>query len=91
MLHPQHKLLFWKIHTNSLPTRARLQICLKLVNIDCLICGADCESIVHLFTKCPLIAAIWANSAWQLRIDRLITPNLIDCMMDILHPQPKLV
>lgn len=88
-LHPRHKLLIWRILTESLATKDRLKKIMLFPHLICDICGQKEESMTHLLIECPFIMAVWVNSPWQLRLDRLNPPSLAAWIFDILNIKPK--
>lgn len=84
LLHPHHQLLLWRILSGSLATKDRLKNIIPITHAGCEICGFDEESLAHLFMHCPLAVALWANSPWQLRLDRPPFPSLSAWISDLL-------
>lgn len=63
-LHHRHKLLIWKLLSNCLATKERLQYFISSSELHCCVCGCDRETISHSFIHRPLSILIWVNSAW---------------------------
>ncbi|KAL5575925.1 hypothetical protein UlMin_017624 [Ulmus minor] len=66
---PRHKLLWWKLLIDSLPTREHLSVCFNIDNLSCPVCHSDFENILHLFLFCDLARRMWFASPWNLRLD----------------------
>ncbi|KAL5549176.1 hypothetical protein UlMin_004407 [Ulmus minor] len=72
----RHKLLWWNILTNSLPTRNRIHSCFNIDNLTCPICNSNSKNILRLFMFCDLARRMWFASPWNLRLDleELVSP-----------------
>lgn len=90
-LHPRHQLIFWRVLSNNLPTHDRLQRFMAIPGCLCYLCNGHTESLSHLFVSCPLTIMIWANSPWQLQVEHLIRPSLIEWILGILQPHSKFI
>ncbi|KAL5545866.1 hypothetical protein UlMin_005553 [Ulmus minor] len=74
---PRHKVLWWQILSNCLPTRTRIQICLPNIDSQCPICANNVESALHLLIYCDvakhncdqilLFASIMFDMVWSCR------------------------
>ncbi|KAL5565972.1 hypothetical protein UlMin_029136 [Ulmus minor] len=68
---PRHKLLWWQILSDCLPTRTRLYRCLPDIDTCYPLCGHDLESLLHLLLYCDIVKLIWFSLPWNIRSDSL--------------------
>ncbi|KAL5543569.1 hypothetical protein UlMin_007353 [Ulmus minor] len=68
---PRHKLLWWQILSNCLPTKTRINRCIPGIDILCPLCGFGSESLLHLLLYCDFVKVIWFSSPWNMRPDDL--------------------
>ncbi|KAL5581946.1 hypothetical protein UlMin_014388 [Ulmus minor] len=68
---PRHKILWWQILSNCLPTRTRIQRCLPDIDTQCPICANNVESALHLLIYCDVAKVIWFASPWNVRSNNL--------------------
>ncbi|KAL5568671.1 hypothetical protein UlMin_025246 [Ulmus minor] len=74
---PHHKLLWWQILSDCLPTRTRLFRCWPDIDTRCPLCGHDLESLFHLLVYCDIVKLIWFSSPWNIRSDSLSLSTLL--------------
>ena len=83
-------MFFWRLGTNTIPTKENL---LQRIGIDdpsCVLCGCEIESSCHIFLKCPVAKAIWHSSCWGLRADELHISSSSDIVKLVLNPPQAL-
>ncbi|KAL5553326.1 hypothetical protein UlMin_040727 [Ulmus minor] len=68
---PRHKLLWWQILSNCLPTKTRINRCIPGIDTICPLCGLGSESLLHLLLFCDIAKVIWFSSPWNIRYDAL--------------------
>lgn len=66
-----------------LPTANNLARFIGSVDDMCLPCGSENEILDYLFIHCPFTIALWLNSKWQLRIDRIHLRNISVWITDL--------
>lgn len=54
--------LLWKCFHEILPTKRELVRKKVTVEASCPLCGADVETIIHLFVFCPFAQKVWSRS-----------------------------
>lgn len=54
-----------KIDADWLPTREKIGKFTKLPDDLCSLCNSEKETVLHLFTKCPLTKDLWFDSQWR--------------------------
>ncbi|KAL5549993.1 hypothetical protein UlMin_000169 [Ulmus minor] len=59
---PRHKLNWWLIISNAIPTRDKLNSIFYIDNVLCPICNAHSENSLHLLFFCDLSRRIWLTS-----------------------------
>ncbi|KAM6574657.1 hypothetical protein CsatA_022984 [Cannabis sativa] len=74
-IHNRLKMLWWKILSNSLLTRARLSMVFNMDSILCPLCNLGDENSIHLLWSCAFARAIWFGCLWQVRTDSLTTSS----------------
>ncbi|CAH9114934.1 unnamed protein product [Cuscuta europaea] len=62
---PKIKTLFWQICSGTLPTTANLRRRLVACAERCGLCGAEDESLIHLFVLCPDALKAWESVGWS--------------------------
>ncbi|KAL5568741.1 hypothetical protein UlMin_025316 [Ulmus minor] len=72
---PRHKLLWWQILSNCLPTRTRLNRCFPDIDTQCPLCSQGSESLFHLLLYCDIVKLIWFSSPWNIRPDSISNLN----------------
>ncbi|XP_030479168.1 uncharacterized protein LOC115696408 [Cannabis sativa] len=60
----RHKILWWCILSNALPTRSVIGRRFHIENTDCPFCGLGEESMEHLFLSCDVAMHLWRSSPW---------------------------
>uniref|UniRef100_A0A803QEC1 Reverse transcriptase domain-containing protein n=1 Tax=Cannabis sativa TaxID=3483 RepID=A0A803QEC1_CANSA len=60
----RHKILWWSILSNALPVCGTLARRIHINEETCPMCGAEAESIDHLFLYCDFANHIWRSSPW---------------------------
>ncbi|KAL5569589.1 hypothetical protein UlMin_026164 [Ulmus minor] len=68
---PRHKLNWWLIISNAIPTRDKLNSLFHIDNVLCPIFNAHIENSLHLLFFCDLSRHIWLASPWSLRAERI--------------------
>ncbi|KAL5551694.1 hypothetical protein UlMin_001870 [Ulmus minor] len=68
---PRHKLNWWLIISNAIPTRDKLNSLFYIDNVLCPICNAHAENSLHLLFFRDLSMRIWLASPWSLRSERI--------------------
>lgn len=56
----------------------------------CVLCDQECETLTHLFVKCPVAKALWFLVCWGLRSDELHLSTSADIIKLILKPPSAL-
>ncbi|KAL5550337.1 hypothetical protein UlMin_000513 [Ulmus minor] len=68
---PHHKLLWWQLLSNALPTRDKINSLFHIDDILCPICMTSNETVVHLLFSCDFSRRFWLASPWNLRTELL--------------------
>ncbi|KAL5557491.1 hypothetical protein UlMin_039727 [Ulmus minor] len=68
---PRHKLNWWLILSNALPTRDKLNSIFHIDNVLCPICNDNPENSLHLLFFCVFSRKCWLASPWNIRTERL--------------------
>lgn len=68
-LHERIKKFLWRITVGVLPTRHVLANWIGRGQSNCIICGAELETIIHLFKECQGTNAIAFASKWRFCLD----------------------
>lgn len=68
-LHNWHKHFLWKLCSNTLPSKRRLNNILNFDYFCCDICLHSYEDYHHLFLTCSLIISLLLNSRWQIKLE----------------------
>lgn len=53
------KIFLWKCIHNALPVRKKLGRYMKDIDLKCIFCEHECESLKHLFFECPYARSVW--------------------------------
>lgn len=77
-IHPRHKILWWQIILDALPTREKLAKLFPIEDLMCPLCNRHPESAEHLFLHCDVAQRIWFSSAWNLRTSPEHSPTMAD-------------
>uniref|UniRef100_A0A803QAF9 Reverse transcriptase zinc-binding domain-containing protein n=1 Tax=Cannabis sativa TaxID=3483 RepID=A0A803QAF9_CANSA len=80
-IHNRLKMIWWKILSNSLLTRARLGMVLNMDTVLCPLCNMDDEHSLHLLWSCEFARALWFGCLWQVRTDILTATSWDDWLM----------
>ena len=64
--HERLKLFLWRIVCKSLSIRETLSKKFPILDMSCLVCGEEVETVEHVFMRCPITVQAWANSVWPL-------------------------
>ncbi|KAL5545578.1 hypothetical protein UlMin_005265 [Ulmus minor] len=67
-----HKLLWWQLLSNALPTRDKLNSLFFIDDILCPICMTSNETVAHLLFSCDFSRHFWLASPWNLRTELLV-------------------
>ncbi|KAL5562072.1 hypothetical protein UlMin_031819 [Ulmus minor] len=68
---PRHKMLWWQLLSNTLPTRDKLNSLFHIDDILCYICRNSNETGAHLLFSCDFSRHFWLASPWNLRTELL--------------------
>ncbi|XP_060974752.1 uncharacterized protein LOC133039812 [Cannabis sativa] len=60
----RHKILWWCILSNALPTRAVINQRFHIEDTCCPLCGNREETMEHLFLTCDVAMHLWRSSPW---------------------------
>ncbi|XP_060962452.1 uncharacterized protein LOC133032502 [Cannabis sativa] len=74
-------MIWWKILSNSLLTKARLSMVFALDNALCPLCNMDEENSLHLLWSCEFTRAIWFGCMWQVRTNALTAASWEDWLV----------
>ena len=66
IIHDRHKMFLWRLAANCLPTKENISRFVNSLDTSCSLCGLESESVIHLFSLCPVTKAIWFGSKWGL-------------------------
>uniref|UniRef100_A0A803NMC7 Reverse transcriptase domain-containing protein n=1 Tax=Cannabis sativa TaxID=3483 RepID=A0A803NMC7_CANSA len=80
-IHNRLKMIWWKILSNSLLTKARLSMVFALDNALCPLCNMDEENSLHLLWSCEFTRAIWFGCMWQVRTNALTAASWEDWLV----------
>ncbi|XP_060969883.1 uncharacterized protein LOC133037085 [Cannabis sativa] len=69
-VHFRTKLFLWKVARNILPCGQKLHDVLGSASC-CVLCGAEEDSLLHLFLHCGVARHCWLGSPWGIRSDLL--------------------
>ncbi|GLT94950.1 hypothetical protein SLE2022_126590 [Rubroshorea leprosula] len=72
------KFFIWSAYRNVLPTRDNLQRKHILVELECLVCGSDMESVAHCLLFCFVARAVWHGSPLSLRVSEFPSSSFAD-------------
>ncbi|KAL3824228.1 hypothetical protein ACJIZ3_020257 [Penstemon smallii] len=84
-IHDRHKIFWWKVLNNILPTRCRLNQLFNIPDTTCPLCHNEQEDLDHIFLRCPFYERIWFCSKWCFRlssISHLSFTNWISLLLD---------
>ncbi|XP_060968749.1 uncharacterized protein LOC115710856 [Cannabis sativa] len=70
-IHNRLKMIWWKILSNSLLTRARLGMVFDMDNVLCPLWNMDEENSLHLLWSYEFARALWFGCLWQVRTNIL--------------------
>ncbi|KAL5572537.1 hypothetical protein UlMin_022134 [Ulmus minor] len=87
---PRHKLLWWQIMSNCLPTKTRINRCILGIDTLCPLCGQGLESLLHLLLYCDTVKVIWFSSPWNIRPDALSVTDPADLLNMLLKMEENL-
>ncbi|XP_060960786.1 uncharacterized protein LOC133031321 [Cannabis sativa] len=62
----RHKILWWSVLSNALPTRVSLARRMHIDEVLCPMCGREDETVEHLFLYCDFASHLWRSSPWGL-------------------------
>jgi hypothetical protein len=85
-LHERLKTLIWRIGCNALPTNLNIFSRLSKGSPLCPLCGAEVESISHLFFKCEVTKIFWFGISWGIRADLLPVASEMDVVKLVVNP-----
>ena len=85
-VHDRIKMLLWRIGNNILPTKEVLAQRFAIQDTRCCLCEDPLESIIHLFTSCPVARAIWFGSCCNIRIDNMKVRSCEDLLKMVVDP-----
>lgn len=83
-LHERHKLMFWRILVNSIPTKDRIMQFVPLSDESYFLCRGDTETLHHIFFYCPSFAICWWNSPWNVCIQNFAHLRITDWIVEVL-------
>uniref|UniRef100_A0A803PT53 RNase H type-1 domain-containing protein n=1 Tax=Cannabis sativa TaxID=3483 RepID=A0A803PT53_CANSA len=66
-IHNLLKFLWWRILSNSLPTKGKIGSLFPITDKNCLFCSSYIESSFHLFWDCIVARSIWFGCSWCVR------------------------
>uniref|UniRef100_A0A803QSN5 Reverse transcriptase domain-containing protein n=1 Tax=Cannabis sativa TaxID=3483 RepID=A0A803QSN5_CANSA len=66
-IHNRLKFLWWRILSNSLPTKGKIGSLFPITDMNCLFCSSYIESSFHLFWDCIVAKSIWFGCSWCVR------------------------
>lgn len=93
-IHARHKLLFWKIAWDTLPTGNRLNVIgsTSATSIDnyCYFGNSEPETTEHIFLKCPISQILWRTSCFPLSLNCTHPYTIHEFLKAIIHPGEKL-
>lgn len=94
-MHDRQKLLLWKVEWEVLPTKLKVaerlgEVDKEAENVQCVLCGASPESLVHLLLVCPYSRAVWSEPPWQINSMVFGEGTAADWVTIILHPHRKI-
>ncbi|KAL5558347.1 hypothetical protein UlMin_034558 [Ulmus minor] len=87
---PRHKLLWWQIISNYLPTKTRMNRCIPGIDTLCPLCGQGSESLLHLLLFCDFVKVIWFSSPWNIRPDAFSVTDPADLLSMLLKMEENL-
>ncbi|KAL5541913.1 hypothetical protein UlMin_009623 [Ulmus minor] len=87
---PHHKLLWWQIISNCLPTRTRLNRFFPGIDTQCPLCGQESKTLIHLLLFCDIVKIIWFSSPWNIRPDSLLVVAPADLISLLLQMEENL-
>ncbi|KAL5575718.1 hypothetical protein UlMin_017417 [Ulmus minor] len=87
---PRHKLLWWQIISNCLPTKTRINRCIPGIDTQCPLCGQGSEYLLHLLLYCDIVKVIWFSSPWNIRPDAISVTDPADLLSLLLKMEENL-
>lgn len=62
---PKVKNFFWRVCTNTLPTKDALRTKRLVIDNMCVLCGGEGETVAHVFLGCGFAKQVWAGYGWN--------------------------
>ena len=84
-------MLLYRIATDTLPTKARLNFLGIESNDLCSFCESEPETCLHIFLHCPVARAVWFGSVWGLRIQSLLVDSPLKLIQVLIDPPTELL
>lgn len=69
-IHERLRVFAWRLKAEVLPTNLIFFQRTHRGNGNCFACGAEEESLLHIFYECPSIRTLAFGSQWGLRIEK---------------------
>ncbi|XP_022030946.1 uncharacterized protein LOC110931882 [Helianthus annuus] len=74
-------ILAWRAEVDRIPTVEALAARgVVVAGVDCSFCGADSDSVLHLFTACPLALGLWERISFWCRVLKVFVSPLEICL-----------
>lgn len=85
-LHPRLKMFMWRALAGVLPTRDVVGSRLGFGDTCCGVCGADQESLFHLFKECPGSSLLAFACKWGFRLEEWRVNSVSEIMEACINP-----
>ncbi|XP_021979513.1 uncharacterized protein LOC110875619 [Helianthus annuus] len=83
------KIMVWRADLNRLPTKMELiKRTVTIEDMSCVLCEADSETAIHLFTGCIFSSEIWARVALWCKLAPLFVFDVKD-LLSLAETQTK--
>ena len=90
IIHARLQMLLWRVASGILPTMDLLAQFASEGDMQCVVCGHEMESTIHVLWDCSLARAIWFGCIWSLRADRFQITSPKELVEAIIYPPNEL-
>lgn len=84
-IHARLKIFLWRVFAGVIPTKEVMVRRSGSGDLQCLICGAEVETLFHIFKECQGVKAIDFASIWGFKIDCWDVNNITDISSSCIH------